>query len=104
MADRGASMPEPVRVWAPKARRVELVCGELRIEAQPEPGGWWRGPVLSAGDDYAISLDGGQPRPDPRSRWQPHGVHGPSRWQGEAPQGTPGSGARAATPLTDAIL
>ena len=29
--------------------------------------------------DYAFSLDGGDPRPDPRSAWQPHGVHGPSR-------------------------
>ena len=29
--------------------------------------------------DYAFSVDGGEPRPDPRSAWQPHGVHGPSR-------------------------
>ncbi len=29
--------------------------------------------------DYAFSIDGGDPRPDPRSPWQPRGVHGPSR-------------------------
>ena len=29
--------------------------------------------------DYLYSVDGGDPRPDPRSAWQPHGVHGPSR-------------------------
>ena len=26
--------------------------------------------------DYAFRVDGGEPRPDPRSAWQPHGVHG----------------------------
>jgi maltooligosyltrehalose trehalohydrolase len=58
--------------------------------------GWWiTREGLSAGTDYAFSLDGGPPRPDPRSRRQPYGVHGPShvvdtgawswrsdRWQG----------------------
>ncbi|NIP80014.1 MAG: malto-oligosyltrehalose trehalohydrolase, partial [Gemmatimonadetes bacterium] len=34
---------------------------------------------MGEGTDYAFSLDGGPPRPDPRSRWQPYGVHGPSR-------------------------
>jgi maltooligosyltrehalose trehalohydrolase len=70
----------PVRVWAPRARRLEIVRGDRRIEATAEAGGWWRGPVLAPDDDYAISIDGGDPRPDPRSRWQPAGVHGPSRW------------------------
>ena len=27
---------------------------------------------------YKYSIDGGKPLPDPRSRWQPEGVHGPS--------------------------
>jgi maltooligosyltrehalose synthase len=31
-----------------------------------------------AGDRYRYSVDGGQPLPDPRSRWQPDGVHGSS--------------------------
>src|SRR3954452_9330709 len=33
----------------------------------------------SHGTDYAFSLDGGAPLPDPRSAWQPDGVHRPSR-------------------------
>ena len=44
-------------------------------------GGVWRGTVegAAAGDDYLLVLDGERERPDPRSRHQPHGVHGPSR-------------------------
>src|SRR4051794_1204173 len=64
------SMSEALRIWAPNARRVEVVRDGLRTLAEPEPDGWWRGPQLTAGDRYAISLDGGPPRPDPRSRWQ----------------------------------
>ncbi|QGN56871.1 malto-oligosyltrehalose trehalohydrolase [Nostocoides sp. HKS02] len=30
--------------------------------------------------DYGFSVDGGEVTPDPRSPWQPEGVHGPSRW------------------------
>jgi maltooligosyltrehalose trehalohydrolase len=71
---------EAVQIWAPNASRVEIVVAQRRIEAIPEDAGWWRGPTLAPGDDYAISLDGGPPLPDPRSRWQPEGVHGPSRW------------------------
>jgi maltooligosyltrehalose trehalohydrolase len=43
--------------------------------------GWWQVTVGDAGDgtDYAFAVDGGTPRPDPRSAWQPDGVHGPSR-------------------------
>ena len=29
--------------------------------------------------EYAFVVDGGDPLPDPRSAWQPFGVHGPSR-------------------------
>ncbi|MGH7266012.1 MAG: malto-oligosyltrehalose trehalohydrolase, partial [Candidatus Rokuibacteriota bacterium] len=42
-------------------------------------GGWWTAEVPGAGADYAFALDGGPALPDPRSAWQPHGVHGPSR-------------------------
>ena len=43
--------------------------------------GWWTAEAVSAapGTDYAFRLDGGPPLPDPRSVWQPQGVHGPSR-------------------------
>src|SRR5437870_645464 len=42
--------------------------------------GWWIGPDLAPGTDYAFLLDDSdEPVPDPRSQWQPAGVHGPSR-------------------------
>ena len=69
------------RVWAPRPRRVEVVLGERRMPMRPAAGGWWMCSVDEAGpgSDYAFSLDGGPPRPDPRSAFQPRGVHGPSR-------------------------
>jgi maltooligosyltrehalose trehalohydrolase len=45
-------------------------------------GGWWAATTELAkpGSDYAFLLDEDDtPLPDPRSRWQPAGVHGPSR-------------------------
>jgi maltooligosyltrehalose trehalohydrolase len=70
---------QQLRVWAPSATRVEFVVEDERIAASADGGGWWRGPQVSDGTRYAISLDGGPPRPDPRSPWQPDGVHGASR-------------------------
>lgn len=67
-------------VWAPRARGVELVTGGVRRACAAAGDGRWTCPAPRPGDDYAISLDGGPPRPDPRSRLQPHGVHGASRW------------------------
>ncbi len=68
------------RAWAPRAGRVDVrVRGTTHALARAA-GGWWEGDVPAApGDDYAFALDGGPPRPDPRSPWQPAGVHGPSR-------------------------
>ena len=74
------------RVWAPRRRRVELVLED------PEGGGWrtialdrdadgfWeaRVPGLGEGALYRYRLDGKGPYPDPVSRRQPLGVHGPS--------------------------
>jgi len=71
-----------VSVWAPRASTVDLVLPEdgEREAMLAQDGGWWRSRrTLETGTDYAFSLDGGEPRPDPRSPWQPHGVHGPSR-------------------------
>ncbi|HEX9994143.1 MAG TPA: malto-oligosyltrehalose trehalohydrolase [Acidimicrobiales bacterium] len=70
------------RVWAPAAgRSVEVVVGGDRYPMTAEERGWWGTEVAGAGPgtDYAYSVDGGEPRPDPRSPWQPEGVHGPSR-------------------------
>jgi maltooligosyltrehalose trehalohydrolase len=47
----------------------------------PAAEGWWVADVASAGAgvDYGFSLNGGPPLSDPRSGWQPEGVHAPSR-------------------------
>jgi maltooligosyltrehalose trehalohydrolase len=42
--------------------------------------GWFRAETdLVAGTDYRLAVDGGEPRPDPRSQWQPRGPHEASR-------------------------
>jgi maltooligosyltrehalose trehalohydrolase len=71
-------------VWAPTATRVMLHLPTLdRREPmrRTEDDGWWAVDVPEAGHgtDYAFAIDGGPPRPDPRSPWQPAGVHSPSR-------------------------
>lgn len=68
------------RVWAPRARSVDLVFGDHRRPMQAAARGWWtaEAPVADANDGYRFAIDGGAPLPDPRSRWQPQGVHGPS--------------------------
>ena len=64
-----------LRVWAPHARAVEVAGRPL----EPEHAGFWAGEApLSAGDDYAVVVDG-TAWPDPHSRWQPQGVRGLSR-------------------------
>ena len=69
-------------VWAPKAERVRLRAGGTDHEMAGDGSGWWsiELPEAGPGTDYAYLLDDSdQPLPDPRSRWQPGGVHGPSR-------------------------
>jgi len=71
-----------IRVWAPNARTVQHhLTADTRDARHMEPagGGWWRVESSSI-DDYSFILDGGIPLPDPRSPWQPHGVHGASRF------------------------
>jgi maltooligosyltrehalose trehalohydrolase len=69
------------RVWAPRRRRVEVVFeGQGRVALAPEPGGYFSGLVEEArpGARYRFRLDGEGPFPDPASRFQPEGPHGPS--------------------------
>ena len=50
------------------------------IELMAEPRGYFTGVGrITAGDDYWIVTGKGHRRPDPASRYQPEGVHGPSR-------------------------
>ncbi|HKC49964.1 MAG TPA: malto-oligosyltrehalose trehalohydrolase [Myxococcota bacterium] len=78
-------------VWAPRARRVQLVTREGRTPLRRASGGWFRSDLPLEGElDYAFSLDGGEPLPDPRSRWQPEGVFGFSRTCESRPQESSG--------------
>ena len=80
-------------VWAPGAGKVHLVLdpgsdlrSELsassssRLQLNRSEGGWWNLSLPAEDErDYAFSIDGGELLPDPRSAWQPYGIHGPSR-------------------------
>jgi maltooligosyltrehalose trehalohydrolase len=92
-------------VWAPKAKRMTLKLGEQLLPMEgPNDHGWWRTVCMEArcGDDYAYLIDDDPtPYPDPRSLWQPYGVHGVSRfydhrlfpWTDQRWQGPPIFGA-----------
>jgi maltooligosyltrehalose trehalohydrolase len=68
-------------VWAPSASRVEVLVDGAAIDMDAAGDGWFRRATDAGhGTDYAFRLDGGSDAlPDPRSGWQPSGVHGPSR-------------------------
>jgi maltooligosyltrehalose trehalohydrolase len=73
------------RLWAPAAREVEVVLydnGQPGVShpLQPEADGYFAAHVggVAPGARYMYRLDGRDPRPDPASRFQPEGVHGPS--------------------------
>ncbi len=71
------------KVWAPLAEFVAVqVDGSSISMAGPDEDGWWNAAVDSAayGTDYGFRIDAGVTAyPDPRSQWQPNGVHGLSR-------------------------
>jgi maltooligosyltrehalose trehalohydrolase len=86
-------------------RKVEVVLGHASLAGSPgtaldpEPGGYFSGevPEAAAGALYRFRLDGQGPFPDPASRFQPEGPHGPSevvdptafRWTDSAWKGRP---------------
>jgi maltooligosyltrehalose trehalohydrolase len=72
------------RVWAPSASRVDVVLEEIGrdVALEPEAGGYFSADVadVAAGARYRFRLDGGGATyPDPASRFQPQGPHGPSQ-------------------------
>ncbi|MGH2754430.1 MAG: malto-oligosyltrehalose trehalohydrolase [Actinomycetota bacterium] len=69
------------RVWAPRARQVEVDVDGTRHGMAATGSGWFEIDVAAAGPgtDYGFVLDGGEVLPDPRSGWQPDGIHGRSR-------------------------
>ena len=66
------------RVWAPRATRMTLQLDGTRHPMTADGGGWWT--ATGDGREYGYLIDDADtPRPDPRSRRQPDGVHGLSR-------------------------
>jgi len=70
-------------VWAPKARKVELHLVSPKsalVPLAPGPRGYHHAMVdgVEPGARYLYRLDESLERPDPASRFQPEGVHGPS--------------------------
>jgi maltooligosyltrehalose trehalohydrolase len=65
-------------VWAPEQDRVRVRVDGTDHDMARGDGGWWRADV--SGSDYAFLLgDDEKAFPDPRSAWQPGGVHEASR-------------------------
>jgi maltooligosyltrehalose trehalohydrolase len=92
------------RVWAPRRQRVEVIFEDAGRPAalEAEGDGYFSGLAsgLGAGALYRFRLDGGDSFPDPASRFQPEGPHGPSQvvdpstfswtdgeWRGLRPEG-----------------
>ncbi|MEY2500323.1 MAG: maltooligosyltrehalose trehalohydrolase [Verrucomicrobiota bacterium] len=86
------------RIWAPKADRLEAAVEGEFYELAAEAGGYFSGAInAKAGTLYQFRLNGeGNLYPDPMSRYQPEGPHGPScvvdhrtfEWSDEAWKGT----------------
>ncbi len=83
----GANLDQDSRchfeVWAPSASRVEvlIVAPEERVlPLTAQARGYFRGTVagVGSGSRYFFQMDRNRTAPDPASRFQPQGVHGPS--------------------------
>ncbi|WP_263374197.1 malto-oligosyltrehalose trehalohydrolase [Granulicella aggregans] len=97
------------KLWAPRPKKVSVQMGSgetarLVPMQGPDERGFWHVTVdaCGPGDDYGFVLDDEtQAWPDPRSKWQPNGVHGLSRiydqkafqWRDHTWQGPPLTGA-----------
>lgn len=103
-SDLGANVSEGgvhFRVWAPKASSVSLIItGEKELLPMNAEGrGYFSTLIqgLEPGRRYCYLLNEDRPRPDPVSRFQPEGVHGPSevidpsqfKWEDQDWKGTP---------------
>lgn len=90
------------RIWAPDAKTMKLKLNgsiDLLSEMEREEDGWYRLTVKEAkpGTRYQFIVDDNLHVPDPASRYQPSGVHGPSqlispvafKWDDEDWQGRP---------------
>ncbi len=69
-------------MWAPTRAAIELILektgGVHRLDRRDDGTFVGSVPGVRAGDRYRYRVDGRGPFPDPASRFQPEGVHGPS--------------------------
>lgn len=90
------------RVWAPYAQSVDVLLvdhDQIRVPMQRDGYGYFETIVsgIVPRSRYRYVLDGIKERPDPASRFQPEGVHGPSvlvdsdafQWTDQAWRGVP---------------
>ena len=92
------------RLWAPAARRVELVRDGTQ-PMQQSGDGWYEAtvPGIGAGALYKFRIDGELEVPDPASHFQPQDIPGPSEvidhsdfaWRAAGWQGRPWEESRA---------
>ncbi|WP_233886223.1 malto-oligosyltrehalose trehalohydrolase [Paraburkholderia flagellata] len=101
----GAAHAQPhtrFRFWAPSCQTVQVVFENATdappLEMTPSGNGWFEAQApCGPGTLYRYCIDGQQRVPDPASRFQPQGVHGPSEvldprayaWQHAHWQGRP---------------
>jgi maltooligosyltrehalose trehalohydrolase len=70
------------RVWAPEASAVDVVCekhGDVPMKKSADGYFSATAPICGPGDLYRYRVDDRGSFPDPASRFQPQGVHGPSQ-------------------------
>ena len=93
-------------VWAPRAGTMEVKIGNNKFPMEKKSRGYWSAAVEEAGPgtDYGFVIDSLEPPlPDPRTQWQPHGVHGESRVVDHAAFAWSDSGWQA-PPLSSALI
>ncbi|GGL09362.1 maltooligosyltrehalose trehalohydrolase [Curtobacterium luteum] len=97
------TVPARYAVWAPDPDRVRLVVDDVEYPLTRGADDWWTTDAVlpHVGARYGFRIDDDDAvRPDPRSRFQPEGVHGPSEvvdperfaWTDDAWTGRPARG------------
>lgn len=87
------------RIWAPSTPALRLqISGHPQLDMTAQPGGWFEADApANTGTQYSFRLPDGLTVPDPASRQQADGVHGPSvvtdpsayQWRNTTWQGRP---------------
>ena len=70
-------------LWAPEAKEVDLIVekpAKRSVPMEKDEWGHWKAEVkeVQEGTLYKYQVNGNNPLPDPASRFQPEGPHGPS--------------------------